>query len=271
MYPCRSVTCVRLAVDLVEFQVDLLFLPEVLRNRDPAHRLLDRLVDIGHRPLGAGRGRTRDLAERQSHAHDHRGNCQSDQRQFPVAVEEKGCHEDQQQNLARQIERERNHVGEIIGIRRHPGNDSPRLLLVEKRHVAPHHGPKGIVAQPQHHIADHLRRARLAHIVETPRERPGDEDGKKQHPDPPAEHLFGAVDLIDGARDQHRQQGIHGGIEDDHDDDQPHCPSIRFEVPQNALDKSTIIVRSVVRLGVEALHDEAHAAVLRPIPDEAQV
>ena len=43
-----------------------------------------------------------------------------------------------------------------------------------------------------------------------------------------------------------------------------HGAALGFEVFEDALDQSAVVVRSVVRLGVEPLHDETHEHSLQP-------
>ncbi len=254
-----------LAVDVIELLVDLGLLAEVLGNCDATHGLLDRLVDIRHGALRTGGGGAGDPAEGERHQHDHRRDRERDQGQLPVSVEEERGHHRHEQDLTRQTERQGDDIGELLRIRCHPGDDSAGLLLVEERHVATHDCVEGIHPQAKNDMPNHPGRAGLTHVVEQPRKTACQQNGDEEPPDAWTEELARAVDLVDRVRDQHRQERIHGRVEHDHDHDDGHRAALGFEVVEDALDQSAIVVRAIVRFSVEPFHDETHAGTLPPV------
>ena len=115
--------------------------------------------------------------------------AQRDQSKLPVAIEEKRGNEDDQQHLAGQTQRERDDVGELFGIAGDARDDASRLLLIEKRHVAPHDRFERVEPQAEDDIAHDPRRARLPDVVEEPGESAGDQDGNEKPPDPRTQEL----------------------------------------------------------------------------------
>ena len=58
--------------------------------------------------------------------HDDWRDRERNQRELPIAVEEKRGHEDHEQHLAGEAERQGDDVGELFGVGGHAGNDAAR-------------------------------------------------------------------------------------------------------------------------------------------------
>src|SRR3954454_7155985 len=126
---------VRLLIYLLELVVHVLFLAKVLGNCNAADHLLHIGVDPGQRPLRSSRCTPRNPPEAQGNADDDGGNGQCQQGKAHIYIEQNGCNEKEQQKLAQEVERERHHGGELLGIGCHTTNNLAARVFVIERHI----------------------------------------------------------------------------------------------------------------------------------------
>ena len=115
----------------------------------------------------------------------------------------------------------------------------------------------------QHDIADGLRGIPLAYEAETPRE-----DARNEYRRHQSSNRRGGMRLrqdVDAMREQERQDGVGQRPQHDHHRHQQHHARAGTEVADDARDQLAVRVRSVVGLGVQPIHDEAHIVILRVV------
>ena len=255
---------VRLLVDRLELAVERALLPEVLGDGDAVHRLLNRAVHPRRRPLRLLRALPGNLAEHRRHHPHHRRQRQRDRGEIGVAAVEDADHDEHQQDLAEQVHRQRDDIGEVVRIRGHAADDLARRVGVVEGEVAVHRRVEGVGAQRQHHVAHHARGDGLADVVEPPRQQPGGEDGADKDPDDVADAVVD--DLVDAPADDQRLHHLRDRVEGDHRADEHHRPRGGPEVAQDAAQQLAVAVLTVIVLGVEAVHHKAHGYSPSPAP-----
>ena len=108
--------------------VDGLFLAKGLGDGDAGDRFLDVGIDLGQDAPGL-LGRLARQASKAQRGDDHNGRDRGrDQRQLHVDGEEDDKDDEHQQNLAHEVERQRDDGGEVLGVR---GDAAETILPVE--------------------------------------------------------------------------------------------------------------------------------------------
>ena len=252
---------IRLRIHPCKFVVDRLFLAEVFGDGNAGNRFLHvgvHLRDDTPRLLCRVAG---DAAESERDDDDQRCNRQRDEGQLHVDEDEDRHHHRHLEHLADQVERQGDHVGKILRVRRDATDDLARRELIVERHVTRQDGVEGVPAQIEHHVAHGAGGVALTHKVECPREHAGEEDGHNQ---PPTALPYVDADVVAAGEhvqprgNEHREGRIHQRVEHNHPAHQQHLSSIGFEIAPNAPQQLAIRITAVVCLGIETVHDEAH-------------
>ena len=260
--PGAPVQPVRGGVHAGEAVVDQLLLAERLGDGDAAHGLVHVGGEVAQGAPRLGDRAARHVPEAERGADDQRHQQQGHARHQRVDREQIGAHQHHQHRLADQLHGQRHDLREGLRVGRHAADHLAGGIDVVEGQVMAHQRRERVVAQAFDHAADGAGSGRAAVGVEQPAQRVQADDRRRRAHHPAHRDRSAAGQLrahaVDGAGDHDRQEGAahrRGQDRPAHRDD----PSaLRPEPDQDAAHQLPVAVRAVVRLGLDAVHQEPH-------------